>query len=79
MSASTTESTLRACGRVGGFDVYYNPLNRRMICERESDLAAALFDFPSCTLVHNWGVSEQVLSQLRRWLQSEAQLRMSNE
>lgn len=68
MSASTTE--LHDCGRIGDFDVYYNPLNRRMICERKSDLATALFEYPSCVLAHNWGVSEPELSQLQRRLRN---------
>lgn len=66
MSVSMTD--LHKCGRIGDFDVYYNPVNKRMICERTSDLAAALFEYPSCDLVHNWGVNAQELSQLRSQL-----------
>lgn len=67
MSDSTTE--LRSCGQINGFDLYYNPINRRMICERKSDLATALFDYPSCVLVHNWGASKQEIRQLREYLE----------
>lgn len=66
MSASTTE--LHDCGRIGDFDVYYNPVNHRMICERKSDLATALFEYPSCILARNWGIDEPELSQLQQQL-----------
>lgn len=71
MSASMTETPLRECGRIGNFDVYYNPFNHRVICERKSDLATALFDYPSLTIVRNWGVDERELTQLCRQLQTE--------
>lgn len=64
MSVSMTETPLRECGRIGNFDVYYNPLNHRVICERKSDLATVLFDYPSFTIVRNWGVDGQELTQL---------------
>lgn len=69
MSASTTE--LHDCGHIGDFDVYYNPINHRMICERKSDLATALFEYPSCTLTRNWGVNELELSQLQQQLRNK--------
>lgn len=65
---------LHNCGRIGDFAVYYNPLNHRMICERETDLATALFEYPSCVLAHNWGVNEPELSQLQQQLRNTAHL-----
>ncbi|WP_094636156.1 hypothetical protein [Bifidobacterium eulemuris] len=62
---------LRARGHVEGFDVYFNPVNHRMICERQADLATVLFDYPSYHVVHNWGVSENELSQLRKALMKD--------
>lgn len=61
---------LRNYGRIGDFDVYYNSINRRMICERKTDLATALFEYPSCAVVHNWGVNKLELSQLQRRLRN---------
>ena len=74
-----TEPALRECGCIGDFDVYYNPLNHRIICERKSDLATVLFDYPSCTPVHNWGASEQELAHLRRKLQTEMHSQMPED
>lgn len=71
MSVSMTETPLHKCGRIGNFDVYYNPLNHRVICERKTDLATVLFDYPSFTIVRNWDVDGQELTQLHRQLQTE--------
>ncbi|NEG70941.1 hypothetical protein [Bifidobacterium ramosum] len=55
-------------GRYRAYDLYYNPLNRRIICERDTDLATVLFDVPSYTVARNWGASDEDISRLRSHL-----------
>lgn len=55
---------LRRLGECEGFMVYFNPVNGRLICERESDVATALLEYPSLGLVHGWGVSQRDLDRL---------------
>lgn len=69
MSASTIE--LRRCGHVDDFDVYFNPVNHRIICERKSDLATGLFEYPSLRVVRNWGINEQDFSRLQQQLRAQ--------
>lgn len=55
-------------GRYCAYDLYYNPINHRVICERESDLATVLFDVPSYAVARNWGVPDEDVSRLRSYL-----------
>lgn len=54
----------RRLGVCEGFVVYSNPVNGRLICERESDVATALLEYPSLVPVHVWGVSRRDLDRL---------------
>lgn len=64
---------LQTCGRIEGFDVYYNPINHRMICERRTDLVTVLFDYPSYHVVHSWGAAEDEVTRLRMALMQDTQ------
>lgn len=59
---------LRRIGHCHGFNLYYNPLNRRVIAERDSDLATVLFDYPSCAIVRRWDATDDEAHALRACL-----------
>lgn len=66
MSASMIE--MRKIGTCRGYDLLFNPVNRRIIAERKSDLATALFEYPSFALVRNWGCPDEDVDALRTYL-----------
>lgn len=72
MSDSTPDMKLIPLGRCRGYDLVFNPVNQRVICERKVDLATVLFDCPSGALVRNWGASEDDVKALRDWLDAAA-------
>lgn len=72
MCGSMTDGTriprLQSIGRFGGFDLYYNPLNQRIIAERKSDLATVLFDCPSLDVARRWDADDEEVRSLQAHL-----------
>lgn len=59
---------LRPMGCCKGYELMFNPLNRRVICERKTDLATVLMDWPDLAVVRNWGASMEDVCALRSHL-----------
>lgn len=70
MSDSMTE--LRNIGDYRGYTLLFNPCNRRIIAERRTDLATALFDCEPFALVHQWGCSADDVRALTDHLETIA-------
>ncbi|PLS29877.1 hypothetical protein [Bifidobacterium parmae] len=66
MPDSTTK--LREIGDYHGYTLLFNPRNRRIIAERRTDLATALFDCEPLTLVRQWGCSDDDVRALTNHL-----------
>ncbi|MBW3090062.1 hypothetical protein [Bifidobacterium miconisargentati] len=69
MSDSMIE--MQALGSCNSFDLLFNPVNNRIIAERKTDLATALFDYPSLALARQWGCSGEDIRNLLDYLKSD--------
>lgn len=56
-------------GRWLDYNIYFNPLNQRVICERANDLATVLYQLPSYEVARNWSVPTNDVKSLRIFAQ----------